>query len=373
MRRAGRRGEVSQQRLASSVREVQNRARREPSLEAAQERQGEPYNRHQRPILNDHAPAASARSRQKLRCAHGPLAAGCDPRRDGGRSGRTIGGAGGDNNEPLRAWAALVRTRPGPRGLALRRSRVGRERRHRSSSYVKRHDDDGLRSRDPMRVVGAVPQWMPRRSIVAGFVAAGVFSAMPGPAVHAIPVTFQFAGVVTQDPLLDPNDPFAGSIAAGTSFSGSYTFESTTPDADPTPNAGSYTSSPGTLSVTIGGNPFSAVDLLNIGVIDNSAGGDFYTVFARNTTGPGTFALSLSLQDIDGTALGSAALPTTAPAFGAFEVTDAFLDGLFSSNQVQIQGRLTSLVCVNGCAPGGGTPVPEPPTVTLLGTGLLTF
>ncbi len=65
-----------------------------------------------------------------------------------------------------------------------------------------------------------------------------------------------FTGMVSQDPLLDPDDPFGGSIAFGTLFSGSYVFESTTPDGDLSANGGSYTSPGGMLSVTIGGNDF---------------------------------------------------------------------------------------------------------------------
>ena len=92
--------------------------------------------------------------------------------------------------------------------------------------------------------------------------------------VHASTITFGFTGVVSQDPLLDPDDPFGGSIGFGTLFSGSYVFESTTPDGDASPNGGSYTSAGGTLSMTIGGNVFVASDLLNIGIANNFVGSD---------------------------------------------------------------------------------------------------
>jgi hypothetical protein len=198
-----------------------------------------------------------------------------------------------------------------------------------------------------------------------------------GGVAQAAPVTLGFTGEVTQDPLLDPDDPFGGSIAFGTLFSGTYTFESTTPDGDVSANGGSYTSPspPGVLSVTIGGNLFTALDLLNIGVANDFAGSDFYSVFAQDTGAPDTFDVSLTLQDTDGTVLGGPALLTNAPTFAAFELSTLFLDGLFSDNQVQILGRLTSLTCVDGCVPGGGTgtPVPAPAALILIGAGLAAF
>jgi PEP-CTERM motif-containing protein len=193
--------------------------------------------------------------------------------------------------------------------------------------------------------------------------------------VHASPITFNFAGEVSQDPLLDPNDPFAGSIAFGTAFSGFYTFESTTSDSDPSANGGSYTSAGGTFSVTIGGNNFMAADLLNIGMGNNFSGSDFYTVFAQNTSGADPFDVGLTLQDLQATVFGGALLATDAPSFAAFELATLFLSGTIAGNQVQIDGRLTSLTCTSGCEPGGGAgvprPVPEPATVALLSTGLV--
>ena len=199
----------------------------------------------------------------------------------------------------------------------------------------------------------------------------GLLALLVAGLAHAVPITFAFTGVVSQLPLLDPDDPFGGFIAAGTLFSGSYTFESTTPDGDAVANGGSYTSSPGSLSVTIGGNVFAAFDLLNIGVGNNFSGSDFYTVFARDITAADIFDLSLILQDTDGTAFVGAALLTDAPSFAAFELATLSLGGSFSGNQVQIQGDLASLTCTAGCKPGGGgVPVPEPATLALLGAGL---
>lgn len=52
---------------------------------------------------------------------------------------------------------------------------------------------------------------------------------------HAASITFSFTGMLTGVPLLDPDDPFGGTIGDGTLFSGEFTFDSTAVDgiADP--------------------------------------------------------------------------------------------------------------------------------------------
>ncbi len=188
----------------------------------------------------------------------------------------------------------------------------------------------------------------------------------------AAPITFTFTGTVSQDPLLDPADPFGGTIAFGTPLSGSYVFDSTTPDRDASANGGSYTSAGGSLTLTIGGQLFLAADLLNIGVGNNFSGSDFYTVFAQSTGGLDVFDISLTLQDFNGTVFAGASLPIDAPSFASFELATLFLTGTIGGNQVQIDGQLTSVICSGKCLADDGTPVPvpEPTTLVLLSTAL---
>jgi len=185
---------------------------------------------------------------------------------------------------------------------------------------------------------------------------------------EASPITFTFTGFVSQDPLLDPDDPFGGTIAFNTPFSGSYVFDSTTADSDASLNGGSYTSSGGSLALSIGGNSFTAADVLNIGVGNDFSGSDFYTVFAQNTSGTDPFDLSLTFQDLNATVFASASLPLSAPPLAAFELATLFFTGTTAGNQVQIDGQLTGLTCVQGCVTG--PVVPEPSTLALLGGGL---
>jgi hypothetical protein len=185
----------------------------------------------------------------------------------------------------------------------------------------------------------------------------------------AVPLTFDFTGSVTQT-VFDPNDPFAGTIGFGTAFSGSYTFESTAPDGIPFASNGSYASFgvPYQFTVTIGGFTFSTSDVLNVSV--GNGGTDQYSVFACVGI-PFCFgsSASLLLEDLDGAAFASDALPTTAPLLSAFEVALFTFRGFVDDNQVEIIGQLETLACSAGCDPVG-TPVPEPGTLVLVASAL---
>jgi len=211
---------------------------------------------------------------------------------------------------------------------------------------------------------------MKRAVIVMGVWLALFFPVSAG----ASPITFSFAGAVSQLPNFDPNDPFSGTIAFGTSFLGSYTFDSAAADGDPALNSGSYSvtsGSPYGLTVTIGGNTFFASNFLNIGVANDFAGPvDIYTVLAQKTVGADTFDIELLLEDFQASVFSNALLPLDAPPFTSFELATFSLMGFIGGNQVEILGQLNSLRCVAGCVTSGGPTVPEPNSGLLVFSGL---
>jgi hypothetical protein len=184
------------------------------------------------------------------------------------------------------------------------------------------------------------------------------------------PLFFNFTGTVTQTNF-DPSDPFGGSIVFGTPITGTYVFDSATPDSDPSGSSGSYqhAGAPYGLSINIGGNVFSTNDFLAVNVL-NGGGFDQYGVLAcvggSAACFSGDFSVSILMQDNTGTALASDALPGTAPSLAAFQsATIAFNRNYFDDAgtffQIQIDGTLDSLIAV-----------PEPSTAVsvLLGIAL---
>ena len=184
-------------------------------------------------------------------------------------------------------------------------------------------------------------------------------------------ITFHFTGTVTQTNF-DPSDPFGGSIGFGTAITGSYTFDSATPDSDPSVSSASYQHAgpPYGLSINIGGNLFSTNDFLAVNVL-NGAGIDQYGVLACNGGSAACFSgdltVSMLMQDATGTALASAALPVAPPPVAAFpsrtlSLYRNYFDDAGTFYQIQIDGTLDSL-----------TAVPEPSTTTSLLLGCALF
>lgn len=191
--------------------------------------------------------------------------------------------------------------------------------------------------------------------IALGVILGGLLSCGPTAAIAA-PVTFSFSGVVNHvDARLFP------AFSAGQTFSGSYTFESTTPLTRPGnryngaitafgANLGSYN------AVLGAGNNFIAVT--------NHRGFDRYTLSAPLTPVPGAPGLALrfrlDLIDHSGNAFSSRALPTTPPSLSSFAANRWRLVFEDATGRARIRGMLTSL-----------TAVPLPAAVILFGAGLV--
>ncbi len=185
-------------------------------------------------------------------------------------------------------------------------------------------------------------------------------------------ITLHFNGTVTSF-FIDPIDPFAGSIDVGTLMTGFTFYESTTMDAIPWPDVGSYSvfySPPlGMMAISIGDNTFVADDILNISVANNiGTGVDQLTILAQRGV-PGGLAdyylsMQIFLEDPTGTAFNSDALPLIQPNMGNFLVRSFFIDGVQTVNGEAIQFQIQGNVSV---------PVPEVNSLLLLGIGLVSF
>ncbi|MGB2985015.1 MAG: PEP-CTERM sorting domain-containing protein [Phycisphaerae bacterium] len=185
-----------------------------------------------------------------------------------------------------------------------------------------------------------------------------VLMALVGTA-RASPVTFEFAGEITS--VLDDEDFLGGAVTVGSPFSGSFTFESTTPDSYPgSPWSAAYPDAITAISGQIGGIPFlGPVHFENIiGVLNDApaSGTDHYEVHGGVGFVSETLMFSLVLFDDTGRGLSNDLLPLSPPDirlfdFARFAVSDETIP-------LGLGGDITSLT-------------PDPGTLALLGLGAL--
>jgi len=137
----------------------------------------------------------------------------------------------------------------------------------------------------------------------------------------AVPITFEFGGVV--DSVSDPHSVLHGEITPESSFSGSFTFDSTPPDSEPDdPELGLYESSSATSHVQIGSLLITAPTGAphTITVFDGPS--DRLSMSNNGYEAGGFQILELGVSPLDrsATVFSSDALPTTAPEPVAFDL-----------------------------------------------------
>jgi len=215
-----------------------------------------------------------------------------------------------------------------------------------------------------MRVDARIRLW---KTIFAMAFAGALVAGGMAQTVEAAPITFHFEG-----PITSVSPALAGTFNTTQTMSGSYTFDSTTPDAVPAnPTVGEYVGALTTLTFTINGYTGGLGGGLNdIAVLDNFSGQrDEYDARANSPSGASVgglapFLFGLFLVDFTQSALSNDLLPTTPPDLSKF-ATKAFILEFETPPGTSlpgptVKGTITSL-----------TPVPEPSTMLLLGSGLL--
>ena len=201
---------------------------------------------------------------------------------------------------------------------------------------------------------------MPRH--VSSLLFAGLLLATATTSAKAVPITFNFEGLVT-DGLSD--DPL-GCLVSGNTFSGSYTFESTTVDQNPSADDGFYPQlGANTMTLTFNAScDFTTnYDL----TINNSPppGNDAYLLdhAAPVIEGPFQIFMSIELIDGDGLIFNNDDLPLTPPDLSFFQDlidgNNVTISGESAELSFMFEGELTSLI-------------PEPATISLVSlAGLL--
>jgi len=196
-------------------------------------------------------------------------------------------------------------------------------------------------------------------------------------------ITFIFTGhVVTVE---DMSGVLGGSITTGTPLSGTYTFDSLTPDSNAFPDVGDYLHTSAGNGIIANMGPFTfqtdpnAVDFL-LEVVNRPLR-DNYLLRSFNNIASGPLPpvseelhIAWQLDDPTATALTSDALPLTPPDLSQWEQVFAFtVDNpgsefpLFSSESPPFpdQGRFFIRAIIDSVSP-----IPEPTTLLLLGSGL---
>lgn len=172
------------------------------------------------------------------------------------------------------------------------------------------------------------------------------------------PVTFEFTGEITR--VNDDDDLLGGAVAVGDPFSGSFTFESTSPDSDPAePRRGLYLDAITAVSGQVAGLPFlGPVGSTNFVEIQATSRLSLYRPRAQVELIGESLDFGLVLIDSDGTVFSDDSLFVSAPDLALFEVRQFIITDTSEVIPLSLVGELTTLI-------------PEPGTLLLLGFGAL--
>jgi hypothetical protein len=180
---------------------------------------------------------------------------------------------------------------------------------------------------------------------------------------RAASVTFQFSGLVTDvfGSVFTPGGTGSNGFSTGLPLSGSYTFNSSTPDSGGGANNGRYNNAVQNLSVTVGGYTATFTPGSSFIQVINRPSGDSYEVRADGLLGnavngriPTSFRFELT--DPSGSVFSNDSLPTTPPSLSSFASSQWRL--IFEATGRRVQGALSSVV-------------PLPAAVWLFGAGLI--
>ena len=180
--------------------------------------------------------------------------------------------------------------------------------------------------------------------------------------IIAINLTAEITG------LEDPCALLNGQLAAGDIITGSYTYNSDTPDTNPLSTVGDYWhySAPYGIVLSAGGFVFQTDPdnvTFHVGIANNDYVGGLYDCYALRSFSNLLLSndapvdiIMFYLEDPSANALSSDALPTIAPVLEDWDIHYLTISGKTKAGTYHINAEITEIV-------------PEPTTVLLLGFG----